>query len=152
VSGDEHGPGVTGPPFDAVISYVSPADPRAFVRTAMAIARPGATLIFVEPSAEASGAVRATIQRMRWRRELRRTLKQRGLSVRRVVLVPSLERPLLWFDDQAPPRVVRHALAHFGFVRRRRLLQALSVLARDPFVAWWAPSLLHIVIAPRPVS
>lgn len=79
-------------------------------------------------------------------------LAGRGLSTRRVVIVPSLDRPFLWFDDQAPPHVIRRAMGHFGFRQRQRALKSLSFFARDPFVGWWAPALLHIVIAPPSVS
>lgn len=135
---------------DAVIAYVArDDDPAASLQRALTVARAGATIVFVEPAPPAKPRVIAyAIGRARRRRALRRALAGCGLSARRVILVPSLDRPFLWFDDQAPPRVIRHAMAHFGFRQRQRALKFLSVFARRPFVGWWAPALLHIVIAP----
>lgn len=140
--------------YDAVIAYLAVGDdPVTSLRTALAAARPGATIVFVEPPSvsQRSGAAALAGRALR-RRAFSRLLGRYGLAPRRVVLVPSLDRPFLWFDDQAPPHVIRHALGHFGFRQRQRALQSLSFFARDPFVGWWAPSLLHIVIAPPAIS
>lgn len=147
------GPGA-GIPCDAVIAYIGvDEDPAAAVRAALTMAAPGATVVFVEPALRAGRSrVTGMIGRARRRRALGRVLAGRGLRFRRVVLVPSLDRPFLWFDDQAPPHIIRHAMGHFGFRQRQRALQSLSLVARDPLVGWWAPSLLHIVIAPPQLS
>jgi len=121
---------------DAVITHVG-RDAARSVTDAVAAAKPGATIVFVE-----SG------RHVRRSRALRRALRARGFAPQRIVLMPSLDQPMAWIDSTAPARVIGRAIGHFGFRLRWRVVRRMSILAREPFVAWWAPAQLHIVIVP----